>query len=83
VAEADRRRFDFLPTQLLTKSQPRLLPIGGSLAIVEGLTARAEQRGVSFFYETTATRLDVDENDAVLWGCLHAARVWCVVSPAM
>ncbi|MBI4291007.1 MAG: FAD-dependent oxidoreductase [Betaproteobacteria bacterium] len=50
-------RFDFLPTAYLTKSQPRLLPIGGGLAIIEALAARAESLGVTFFYETTASRL--------------------------
>jgi len=59
-------RFDFLPTQFLTKSQPRLLPIGGGLAIVEGLAARAEALGVTFFYETTATKLDTDEHGDVV-----------------
>jgi tricarballylate dehydrogenase len=59
-------RFDFLPTQFLTKSQPRLLPVGGGLAIVEALAARAEELGVSFFYGTTATRLDVDDDGNVL-----------------
>ena len=49
-------RFDFLPTQFLTKSQPRLLPVGGGLALVEGLAARAEKLGVEFLYETTAER---------------------------
>lgn len=50
-------RFDFLPTQFLTKSQPRLLPIGGGLALVEALASQAEKLGVKFFYETTATGL--------------------------
>ncbi len=50
-------RFDFLPTQFLTRSQPRLLPVGGGLALVEALAARAEKLGVHFFYETTATGL--------------------------
>jgi tricarballylate dehydrogenase len=59
-------RFDFLPTQFLTKSQPRLLPVGGGLAIVEALATRAEQLGVTFFYETTATKLDVDDDCNVL-----------------
>jgi len=59
-------RFDFLPTQFLTKSQPRLLPVGGGLAIVEALATRAEQLGIAFFYETTATRLDGDEDGNVL-----------------
>lgn len=55
-------RFDFLPTQFLTKSQPRLLPVGGGLALVEALARRAEQLGVVFFYDTTAMRLDIDED---------------------
>ena len=58
-------RFDFLPTQFLTKSQPRLLPVGGGLALVEGLAARAEALGVKFFYETTADRLDADPENGV------------------
>jgi tricarballylate dehydrogenase len=58
-------RFDFLPTQFLTKSQPRLLPVGGGLAIVEALTREAERLRVSFFYETTATSLDLDEDGTV------------------
>jgi tricarballylate dehydrogenase len=59
-------RFDFLPTQFLTKSQPRLLPVGGGLALVEGLAARASLLGVAFFYETTATGLDVDSGGRVV-----------------
>jgi tricarballylate dehydrogenase len=50
-------RFDFLPTQFLTKSQPRLLPVGGGQALVDVLAATAERLGVSFFYETTAQSL--------------------------
>jgi len=50
-------RFDFLPTAHLTTSQPRLLAIGGGLALIEALAARAESLGVTFFYETTATGL--------------------------
>ena len=50
-------KFDFLPTQFLTKTQPRLLPVGGGAALVEALAARAEQLGVNFFYHTTARRL--------------------------
>ena len=59
-------RFDFLPTQFLTRSQPRLLPVGGGLALVEALAAQAEALGVRFFYETTAHRLDVDEDRRVV-----------------
>jgi len=58
-------RFEFLPTQFLTKSQPRLLPVGGGLAIVEALAAEAERLGVTFFYQTTAIRLELDEDGAV------------------
>tara|TARA_R110001583_G_scaffold182192_2_gene339806 strand:- start:4860 stop:6314 length:1455 start_codon:yes stop_codon:yes gene_type:complete len=50
-------RFDFLPTQFLTSTQPRLLPVGGGEAIVETLAARAEEQGVRFFYETSARSL--------------------------
>ena len=58
-------KFDFLPTQFLTKSQPRLLPIGGGLALVEALAAAAEKKGVRFFYETTAVGLLQNEQSAV------------------
>jgi len=58
-------RFDFLPTQFLTKSQPRLLPVGGGAALVEALAAQAERLGVTFLYETTATELLRDEDGRV------------------
>ncbi len=58
-------KFDFLPTQFLTRSQPRLLPIGGGLALVEALAAAAEKLGVTFFYETTAVSLMQDEDLAI------------------
>ena len=59
-------RFDFLPTQFLTRSQPRLLPIGGGLALVEALAAEAEKRGANFVYETAATGLIQDDTGAVV-----------------
>lgn len=58
-------RFDFLPTQFLTKTQPRLLPVGGGAALVEALAARAETLGVEFFYHTTARRLLLDDDGHV------------------
>ena len=58
-------RFDFLPTQFLTKSQPRLLPIGGGLALIEALTAYAEKHAAEFLYETVATSLLTDERGVV------------------
>lgn len=50
-------KFDFLPTQFLTRSQPRLLPIGGGLALIEALAAFAEKKGAQFVYETAAGEL--------------------------
>ncbi len=58
-------RFDFLPTQFLTKSQPRLLPVGGGLALIEALGAAAEKMGASFAYETAATGLIQNSDGAV------------------
>ncbi len=59
-------RFDFLPTQFLTKSQPRLLPVGGGLALIEALLAKAEKMGAQFVYDTAATRLIQNEQGAVV-----------------
>lgn len=58
-------KFDFLPTQFLTKTQPRLLPVGGGEALVEALATNAERLGVEFFYHTTARRLLLDERGEV------------------
>ncbi len=58
-------RFDFLPTQFLTKSQPRLLPVGGGLALIEALGAAAEKMGAKFEYETAATALLSNDDGAV------------------
>jgi tricarballylate dehydrogenase len=58
-------RFDFLPTQFLTKSQPRLLPVGGGLALVEALASEAERRGATFLYDTAAFDLILDSAGAV------------------
>jgi tricarballylate dehydrogenase len=59
-------RFDFLPTQFLTKSQPRLLPLGGGLALLEALAARVDGLGGRFFYQTTARSLLQDDSGAVV-----------------
>ena len=59
-------RFDFLPTQFLTASQPRLLPVGGGLALLEALSAEVDRRGGRFFYRTTARSLVQDETGAVV-----------------
>ncbi|MEO7727497.1 MAG: FAD-dependent tricarballylate dehydrogenase TcuA [Burkholderiales bacterium] len=59
-------RFDFLPTQFLTKSQPRLLPVGGGLALIEALGAAAEKMGAKFEYETAASALIQNGDGAVV-----------------
>lgn len=53
-------KFDFLPTQFLTSTQPRLLPVGGGEAIVEALASKAESLGAEFFYETAGRQLLMD-----------------------
>ncbi|CAN7761729.1 FAD-dependent oxidoreductase [Cupriavidus necator] len=50
-------RFDALPTYFVTAAAPRLMPVGGGLAMIEALHARAGDLGVKFYYETTATSL--------------------------
>ena len=59
-------RFDFLPTQFLTASQPRLLPIGGGLALLEALAAQVDRMHGRFFYQTTARALVQDDSGAVV-----------------
>jgi len=63
--EAAGVRFDFLPTAFLTTTAPRLLPIGGGLAIVETLTRKAKALGVSFLFETTAQALALNAEGAI------------------
>lgn len=58
-------RFDFLPTAFLTKTQPRLLPVGGGAAIVEALAVQAERLGVDFHYHATAQSLVQDDDGNV------------------
>ena len=67
-------RFDFLPTQFLTASQPRLLPVGGGQALVDVLATRAEALGVTFFYESTAQSLIRNPQGHVVG--LHASPPW-------
>ena len=53
-------RFSDMPSYLITQSTTRICPVGGGLALVEALAEQAEQRGVSFFYETTLEELLLD-----------------------
>lgn len=59
-------KFDFLPTQFLTATQPRLLPVGGGAALVDALATKAEALGVTFFYHTTARKLILNDAGAIL-----------------
>jgi tricarballylate dehydrogenase len=49
-----------LPTPFLTTSTTRVSPVGGGLALLEALTARARKLGVEIFYRTTARSLVTD-----------------------
>lgn len=58
-------RFDALPTYFVTAAAPRLMPVGGGLAMIEALHAHGTKQGVTFHYETTAnhlTRRDANGN---------------------
>ncbi|AMO75994.1 FAD-dependent oxidoreductase [Pseudomonas citronellolis] len=72
--KANGVKFDFLPTQFLTSTQPRLLPVGGGEAVVEALAARAEALGAQFFYETTGRSL-ITEGGKVI-GLRARSREW-------
>jgi tricarballylate dehydrogenase len=59
-------RFDTLPTYFITAAAPRLMPVGGGLALIEALRAHALQAGVEIFYETTAKSLSRAADDRFL-----------------
>lgn len=50
-------RFAALPTYFVTAAAPRLMPVGGGLAMIEALQARARTLGVTLMFETTAMML--------------------------
>lgn len=50
-------RFDTLPTYFVTAAAPRLMPVGGGLAMIEALLEQAQKIGVEFRYRTTATNM--------------------------
>ncbi|MEA3089386.1 MAG: tricarballylate dehydrogenase, partial [Caballeronia sp.] len=50
-------RFDALPTYFVTAAAPRLMPVGGGLAMIEALLAQAKKLKVEVFYQTTARQL--------------------------
>jgi len=53
-------RFEMESTAFITKSVPRMAPVGGGEAIVETLAEAAEKKGINFYYETAAQRLKLD-----------------------
>lgn len=58
--------FSDMPTYLITQSTTRIMPVGGGWALIEALCKAGEELGVSFFYETTANRLLLDDEGAVI-----------------
>lgn len=59
-------RFDTLPTYFVTAAAPRLMPVGGGLAMIEALRDHALAKGVSFLYETTALEFSRDDGSGRL-----------------
>lgn len=59
-------KFDFLPTAFITTTTTRLLPVGGGLAMVEALTAKAKALGVAFHFETAAQSLQTNDAGSVI-----------------
>jgi tricarballylate dehydrogenase len=54
-------RFRSLPTIFITKSRPRVLPVGGGERLVHVLAEACEKAGVEILYETTAIKLRLDD----------------------
>jgi tricarballylate dehydrogenase len=59
-------RFDALPTPFLTQGAPRMSPVGGGWELVRTLTARAQELGAQYFFETTALGLVLDDDHRVV-----------------
>lgn len=57
--------FEAVQTAFLTSNRPRLLPIGGGLAIMEAFLEAATDRGVEIRFETTAEGIAVDDDGAI------------------
>jgi tricarballylate dehydrogenase len=62
-------RFDTLPTYFITAAAPRLMPVGGGLALIEALRDHALKLGVQIFYETTANSMSRTIDDRFLLAC--------------
>ncbi|HEY5336517.1 MAG TPA: FAD-dependent oxidoreductase [Mycobacteriales bacterium] len=57
--------FTEVVTQFLTTSTSRMAPNGGGLALIDALTAAADEAGITFSFQTTARSLVTDDNGAV------------------
>jgi tricarballylate dehydrogenase len=55
-------RFKSLPTIFITKSRPRVLPVGGGERLVHVLAEASEAAGVDILYETTAIKLLLNDD---------------------
>lgn len=66
-------RFSDMASYLITQSTTRICPVGGGLALVEALAAKAEANGVTFLYETSAEDLIRDEAGTVRGLVAHGA----------
>ena len=57
-------KFDFLPLYFLSQSTTRMGPIGGGLALVDALGAYADDHpeDITFFYETAAKKLIINDD---------------------
>lgn len=53
-------KFDEMPTYFMTAAAPRLMPVGGGLAMIEALQAHADKIGVAIRYQTTANGMRRD-----------------------
>jgi tricarballylate dehydrogenase len=58
-------KFDALPTPFMTQSTTRMSPVGGGWELVESLSRRAQELGATYFYETTALGLRLDDDGNV------------------
>jgi len=59
-------RFDTLPTYFVTAAAPRLMPVGGGLAMITALQSHARQHGVSLYFHATAFSLSRRDADGWL-----------------
>lgn len=64
-------RFAALPTYFVTAAAPRLMPVGGGLAMIESLQSHARQKGVSIFFHATA--ISLSRRDLAGWLRVGAA----------